>query len=503
MRKKVPALKVSQWLSGWEKADFSPDKFRRKPPEQFFLLSMKASELRRLIGIQRRSSVKGKSRNQDLGIQRAHERNRSVEIADYVKYGFPWSKLSFQKRKAREYEDLIKPGWLPTAVVVNILLPEDDRNGEFVNQKDLITINLESDPAYVEIPDTTEPTWELSGLPPVEVIDGQHRLWAFDKKIKGIKGYEVPVVAFYGLDRSWQAYLFYTINISPKRINSSLAYDLYPLLRTEDWLERFEGHSVYRETRAQELTEHLWSYENSPWCQRINMLGERGLKMVTQASWIRSLLATFVKSWEGRRVQIGGLFGAPVGEDKLVLSWSRIQQAAFLIFAWQELERMIDRYNPQWVKSLGSSEISEKPSISGMQSIHSMLNSDMGVRGFLYVLNDLCFVRAKQLKLRMWKLDIEESDGTLNSNITMALSSLREQPIMAGFISELMETLVQYDWRSSKEPNLTPEEHRLKARFRGSGGYRELRQELLHHIIGSSTDKLSKAAQEVVRRLNL
>ncbi len=80
-------------------------------------------------------------------------------------------------------------------------------------------------------------------------------------------------MAFYGLDVSWQAYLFWTINIKPKRINPSLAFDLYPLLRAEDWLDKAEGHYVYRESRSQELTEALWSNPDSPWYDRINMLG--------------------------------------------------------------------------------------------------------------------------------------------------------------------------------------------------------------------------------------
>jgi hypothetical protein len=80
---------------------------------------------------------------------------------------------------------------------------------------------------------------------------------------------------------------------------------------------KFEGHPIYRETRAQELTEALWSHPESPWFQRINMLGESGGRgMATQAAWIRSLLASFVKSFEGPGITIGGLFGAPVGSDK-------------------------------------------------------------------------------------------------------------------------------------------------------------------------------------------
>ena len=504
MRKQLPALTVSQWLDTWDKADFSPSQHRRRPPKQFLLLSMEARELRRLIGIQRRSSNEGQPRSLDLGIQRAHESERSTEIADYVDFGFPWSKLSKKKRKTAEFIDLIKPGWLPTAVVVNILLPEDERNGQSVNPSDLVLVHLKGSTANVEIPNTSARGWSLSGLPPIEVIDGQHRLWSFEKEVKG---YQVPVVAFHGLDRSWQAYLFYTINISPKRINSSLAYDLYPLLRTEDWLERFDGHSVYRESRAQELTEALWSCEESPWHERINMLGERGKRMVTQGSWVRSLLATFVKSWEGRRVQVGGLFGAPVGEHELALPWSRPQQAAFLIYAWRKLAKAISESSPHWAQELSRrNDISLSTigdislSTIGLEANDSMLNSDMGVRGFLYVLNDVCFVRANDLALHAWEQE-GNSSATSESAIIDALTSLDQQPV-AKFVTNLADVLAQYDWRSSKALSLKPEEQRLKARFRGSGGYRQLRQELLEHVVEAGGGP-GDAASEVLKKLGM
>jgi hypothetical protein len=70
-----------------------------------------------------------------------------------------------------------------------------------------------------------------------------------------------------------QAYLFWTINIKPKKINPSLAFDLYPLLREQIWLESGETVHVYRESRAQELTEALWATPMSPWHRRINILG--------------------------------------------------------------------------------------------------------------------------------------------------------------------------------------------------------------------------------------
>ena len=270
-RREVPAVIVYQWLPSWEEVEFSDVTHRRKPEPHFLLLSLEASEIRRLTGIQRRTA--SGARAQDYGIQRAHDEVRSTEIARFVRHGFPWSELSAAKRKRPKYRDLVKPGWLPTAIVANILSDKDQRNSERVHADDQILVEMKTDgTAIVSLPDSNKPEWSLSGhLPPLEVIDGQHRLWAFDDQSSDLAGYQLPVVAFCGLDRSWQAYLFYTINIKPKKINSSLAFDLYPLLRTEDWLEKFDD-TIYRASRAQELTEALWSHPESAWYQRINML---------------------------------------------------------------------------------------------------------------------------------------------------------------------------------------------------------------------------------------
>ena len=115
---------------------------------------------------------------------------------------------------------------------------------------------------------------------PIEIIDGQHRLFAFEETDEIDGHFEFPLVLFENIDISWQAYLFWTINVRPRRINPSMAYDLYPLLRTTEWLERVEGPVTYRETRSQELTEALWSHPESPWQKRIGMLGrERGKEL--------------------------------------------------------------------------------------------------------------------------------------------------------------------------------------------------------------------------------
>lgn len=491
----VPALTVHQWMPGWDEADFDESSFRRRPPSEFLMLTLPADTLRSLVGIYRRSAEGGQPRARDLGIQRAHDSTRSDEIREYVKHGFPWSSLPAQKRRTPDYRDLVKPGWLPTALVVNILTAEDSRDGRAVDPSDLITVGpSHGGRAEVTLPKGAGKHWAPRTLPPLEVIDGQHRLWAFDDSLSD---YDLPVVAFHGLDRSWQAYLFYTINIKPKRINTSLAFDLYPLLRTEDWLEKFEGHSIYRETRAQELTEALWSNHNSPWFDRINMLGARGSRSVTQASWIRSLQATIVKSWEGRRVQIGGLYGAPAGEHRLMLPWSRAQQAA-LIFAWNELKEAILGTDEPWAQALRDVDSPSTELDMAFAGPSTMTNSDIGVRGYLYILNDLCYIRADELGLWDWEA-ASNGDATAEVAVNKALASLALTPV-ADFVRLLAQFVAQYDWRSSKAPGLSDPERRSKARFRGGTGYRELRQELVEYLMPEPR-QLGKAAAEVAEKL--
>ncbi len=386
-QKELLAIKVHQWLDDWNKVVFDPNQYRRKPEPHFYMFTLSASELKALAGIYRRPTLDGLQRESDLNIQRRHNKARSLEIRRFVEVGYPLSGEKLNDEKLEELTNLRKPGWLPTSIVINILTPNDERRGQKVTPEDLITIQeIDGKTAKILLPKSFRGSrWQPKTRHPIEIIDGQHRLWAFeDGTIKG--DFELPVVAFYGLDISFQAYLFWVINIKPKRINTSLAFDLYPLLRTEDWLEKFEGPKVYRETRAQEITEALWSYPDSVWHQRIDMLGEHRQTMVSQAAWINSLLNTYIKSWEGRGVRIGGLFGAPVGEHRLVLGWSRSQQAAFLIFIWNELRKAVSQAKYDWAEALRKNKtkslLGDDPAFSGGSSL---LNTDQGVRGVLFI----------------------------------------------------------------------------------------------------------------------
>jgi hypothetical protein len=491
----IPALAVRQWLPSWDSIDFEPKERRRKPPEEFYVFSLDARDLRLLSGIQRRDADEVTPRIADTGIQRAHDKKRSSEIGRFVEHGYPWSTLSPSERKSGDYADLRKPGWLPTAIVVNILTDGDRRPDGRVQPADQVVVSTDDRPTVI-LPRAFGPNWKPSAIPPIEVIDGQHRLWSFDESFKG--NFDLPVVAFVGLDISWQAYLFWTINIKPTKINPSLAFDLYPLLRAEDWLERTEGPKVYREARAQELTEVLWSYPESPWHRRINMLGQtRGLG-VTQAGFVRSLTNTFIKRPPKRRTVSGGLFTSPLGEADSPLSWNRTQQAAALVFSWQVIEDAVRASTADWAQTLRlrPEELTETfdPAFAGRDT---NLNTEQGVRAYLSVVNDLSFARADDLELGEWQA--LTPDGSLDLDaIDLELASLLEQPWSA-FLEALADALASFDWRGADAPGLRDHERSLKRAFRGSGGYVEFRRQLLSHVGRHGDDELKELANELYR----
>jgi len=500
----IPALKVRQWLADWSKVKWDPKQRRSEPPHWFYQFSIPASDLKALSGIYPRTTHRRRGA-EDLGIQRRHEQKRSEEIARFVENGFPWSDLSEAKRESDEFKDLQKPGWLPTAIVVNILTENDQRLDRRVDPADLVIVqDIHDGGAKITLPQGFKRSqWKPKEIPPIEVIDGQHRLWAFEEgNFKG--DFELPVVAFIGLDLSWQAYLFYTINIKPKKINASLAFDLYPLLRAEDWLTKSEGHVIYRETRAQELVDLLWSHPKSPWHHRINMLGETRLKgvMVTQAAWVRSLLASYIRSWEGPGVHIGGLFGSKVGKKESVLPWSRAEQAAFLIVLGKYLRDAVKQCNEIWAKKLRTQkpinlfDENDDPAFYGP---HTLLNQDQGIRAVLQVTNDLCFSHSDNLRLASWGGSGDFGD-TDEKPVSAAIKSLEAARNISDFFIEVTHSLARYDWRASSTPGLSEQDSMMKAAFRGSGGYKELRRHVLRHLAAAKGD-IATGARSVIRAL--
>lgn len=500
-RRRIPLLKVKQWLPSWDDVKFDKKANQAKPEPHFYMFAMKATELKALTGIYRRSTSTRTPRADDPNVQRSHDERRSDDIRDFVKFGFPWCELSESRRQSENFDNLRKPGWLPTAIVVNIIPRSDPRN---ISADDVIELEETSSLQLLLPKSFTGKEWEYSSIAPLEVIDGQHRLWAFDE-FDDDNDFELPVVAFHGLDRSWQAYLFWSINITPKRIKQSLAFDLYPLLRTQDWLDKFEGHSIYRETRSQELVESLWSHPKSPWCERINMLGERGNRfpMVSQAAWINSLMATLIKSWENRVGAAGGLFGTPRGSDAQVLGWNRAQQAAFLIMAGVSLRQSVKESKSVWASELrkvGGDELFAKNDDIAFYGKHTLISTDQGIRGFLTIVNDLFWLLDEDLGLSDWGKEKMRA-ATDEDAVSLELKAIEKTPFI-GFMKKLCTTLAEFDWRSSSAPGLSEDQRLRQAVYRGSSGYRELRIQLLRHL-SKEKSQVGIAAKDVLKLMGV
>ncbi len=485
----VPALKFKQWLDIWNGYDFDVKAHRRRPDPHIYLFSMRAGELRQLCDVYRRQRTADRAE----GIQRARDESRTARIQRYVRFGYPYGDLKTPLRNDAN-APLRKPGWLPTAIVINILIDGDVRRGKSVAADNLVTVTESNGHCSLVVPDGA--AIGATDLAPFEVIDGQHRLWAFDQEGAAEPipdDFELPVVAFYGLDVAWQAYLFWSINVSPKKINPSHAFDLYPLLRTQDWLEQVGELTVYREARAQELTETLFSHPASPWVGRINMLGERGGGGVSQAAWVRSLSSTFFGT--GRGGGKDGLFQGNLPHNDEPLEWTRSQQAAFLIQLWSDVEQaVVEAPQHWWIRCYGDAD-------RALHDKTSMLNQDMGVRGLLTVANEIFFENAEYWRLHTWHVASGEEDEGEASAVTAALEALQEAAFRPR-IKELAVGLARFDWRSSDGPEVSkePEEVQIRKRsYRGSGGYAQLRLDVLRAVAEAADLQAGEAAAEIVR----
>ncbi|WP_374220889.1 DGQHR domain-containing protein [Nocardioides sp. SYSU D00038] len=380
--------------------------------------------------------------------------------------------------------------------------PHGERGGRILDPDDAIAVGEPvGSIVTVGLPEGFDEEWEPKDLAPIEIIDGQHRLFAFNDDDSD--DFELPVVAFKGLDLSWQAYLFWTVNIKPKRINASLAFDLYPLLREQDWLDAGEGIHVYRETRAQELTEALWATPESPWFRRINMLGESGLRSrqpVTQAAFVRALTQTFVRAWHTPRTTVGGLFGGGEFDGQGGLDWPRVQQAAYLVACWRAMDDAVADCDESWATELRDLQAEgdlDSVADPAFASPYSMLASDQGVRPLMGLFNDLSYAATQALKLRQWRVG-QVVDDLNPDEVSRIVEEFSEQPA-SSFLTKIAEGLATYDWRSSKAPGLDDDIRGRKLAFRGSSGYKELRRQLLDHLYEEAEDDTLIGAIEHVR----
>lgn len=479
----VPAIKFTQWLTHWDNFKYSDKRPNRKPKPDIYMFTMNAAKLRGYSDVYKRE----RSLDDAEGIQRIRDEKRTDRIQRFVQHGYPYGDLKDNQR-TDEKEDMKKPGWLPTAIVINILETGDSRKGKSLLKKNTVEIESLDSVHHLHLPDISN--FGEESVRPFEVIDGQHRLWAFDEELDG--EYDLPVVAFHGLDIAWQAYLFWSINVSPKRINPSHAFDLYPLLRNQVWLEQTGDLTVYREARAQEITEWLYKHPDSPWLNRINMLGESGAGRVSQAAFVRSLTAAFFGTGRGKTGRYG-LFQAAVRDDGEPLSWTRAQQVALLLEIWTLIATQIDQRNEDWITAFRNAD--RDP----LDDKSSLLNQDMGVRAAHAVANDVLFKGSVSWGLDGWTVEVFDETHTNQEDIDAAWRSLKRQ----GFyrqLKALATSLVGFDWRSLDGPGIRDDRELMLARraYRGSGGYTLLTGDISKVIAEADDADISPVALSIL-----
>jgi len=175
------------------------------------------------------------------GIQRNLNPKRLKEISDY-------------------YTSKDEPRILPNCIIVSLSEDSYFKNGKL----------------YIAIKEHGE----------AFVLDGQHRLFAFGPEYAKDLSIDLVVSAFIGVSDEIKAFVFRKINMTQRKINPSLVYDLIPMLR-KDWI-------TFQDYRAKAILDCLNTERTSPWYDGVAMLGSRE-RPITQASFITRLKTLFKK----------------------------------------------------------------------------------------------------------------------------------------------------------------------------------------------------------------
>lgn len=241
--------------------------------KDIFIFSMDPHYIKQLVTI---SDVSAGDKN----FQRPFDPKRVEEIKNYI---LGKDKL-YKKGK-----DVYAKGFIPNAIVVN--LPSQYR------------VEAKGDKTYIHFPDKKD----LSKYKEtIEIIDGQHRLLAFDddcKKLLQDEQYHMCFVALINLSDSEKKEIFMVLNERQKTVDKNI------LLRHKKLLNLLLDEE---ETRYDVIT-RLNSEVDSPFYGKIIMAGEK-------------------KTYGLKAVQIDGTLSSSKALDKLINSKGQISENSYKIF---------------------------------------------------------------------------------------------------------------------------------------------------------------------------
>lgn len=212
-------------------------------------------------------------------VRRLEHENRDVET--YLGIQRP---LDIKKRvpELKQYVRTVD-ACFPTGVILAV----DGRCAEY----DPETCTLTLFPADSDL-NTGEESVPLGKI--AKILDGQHRIAGLEDyeefaDLENKSKFEMNVTIFIDMDISRQAQIFAKVNLAQTKVNSSLAYDLAGLSKTNS-PQRF----------CHRITVELNQQPGSPFYQQIKRLGTatkgRSGETITQATFVKSLLPYVTKN---------------------------------------------------------------------------------------------------------------------------------------------------------------------------------------------------------------
>lgn len=225
-----------------------------QPLGDFYIASMPAKTLVDITDFDvRRVLIEDRDVERYLGIQRPLNPKRVKDIKSYV-----------------DTVDACFPTGVIVAIPAKCVSIDDDES--------LMTISN-----FIDSEDDDE---VVNYRQIARVLDGQHRLAG----LEGFEGdFDINVSIFVDMDISDQANVFSTVNLAQTKVNKSLAYDLYDVMKTRS-----------PQKTCHNITVTLDREDGSPFQRRIKRLGvatpNRTGETLSQATFIEPLLKMISKN---------------------------------------------------------------------------------------------------------------------------------------------------------------------------------------------------------------
>ena len=188
-------------------------------------------------------------------IGEAKIRELKSEIEEYIGIQRPLNKD--RVKEIRQYVRTVDSTF-PNSIIININTYEEKNNEIFLHDtnngiKQIKIIETGGNNTHIEILDKENIA---------RIIDGQHRLAGFEEKFEGT--FDLIVTIFVDMDIEEQAMLFSIINSKHRKVDPSLAYDLYEFVNSRSPIKTCHN-----------LAKIFNSGESSPWYRKLKMLGRK------------------------------------------------------------------------------------------------------------------------------------------------------------------------------------------------------------------------------------